>query len=26
LKEIADLLGIHYATVSRAVRKVGQEM
>lgn len=26
LKEIADLLGVHYATVSRAVRKVGQEM
>ncbi|MDZ4131555.1 MAG: helix-turn-helix domain-containing protein, partial [Dethiobacteria bacterium] len=26
LKEIADLLGIHYATVSRAVRKVGQGM
>lgn len=26
LKEIADLLGIHYATASRAVRKIGQEM
>ena len=26
LKEIADLLGIHYATVSRAVRKVEREM
>ncbi len=26
LKEIADLPGVHYATVSRVVRKVEQEM
>ncbi|MCJ7806837.1 MAG: helix-turn-helix domain-containing protein [Clostridia bacterium] len=26
LKEISDFFGIHYATVSRVVRKVEQEM